>query len=312
MRKSSIKGWISIVLIILCTQAGFTNVFAGGDEHEITVDTVYDMWIGEDGETVMFSPESDGWYKFYTTGDCDTFATLYNSNWDEIAFSDDTNEDFDFYIKHKLYAGYTYYLDVGVYLSEEETIANFPLYTEETLGVEEVIITQEPYDTTVVEGYEYETFSCEGLEATFTFSDGSEVDWSYADDDSVADSEVYIYVNDDGYGHYYIDIICDDAFARCFFETVDNSYAYIRDHYLTGDVSAAYVYVPESGTYNVIFAKYNGTRLDAVDIVPLTTEAAGVFEVPSEEGLMLSATDKIMLWDDAESIIPKCEAYVIQ
>ena len=101
------KKIISIVLvsIMLLSLMPFT-AFAGGDEIELELDTKYEVWVGEDVEIYRFTPTEDGWYKFYTEGDCDTYANLYNSNWDEIDFADDSYDDTNFNLTYKLYSSY--------------------------------------------------------------------------------------------------------------------------------------------------------------------------------------------------------------
>ncbi len=51
------------------------TAFAGGDEIELSLDTPYDVWVGEDTEIYRFTPTDDGWYRFYTDGDWDTIIS---------------------------------------------------------------------------------------------------------------------------------------------------------------------------------------------------------------------------------------------
>lgn len=217
---------IVIAMAVLITVFPMTVAYAGGDEYELSLDSPYNMWIDSNGETVKFSPQNDGWYSFYTNGQYDTYATLYNSNWDFIAENDDSLDCHNFTINYKLYSGYTYYLTVNAYLDTEET-AQFELIAKEIVGVEEVQITKEPDNTTVIEGFEKYTYDCSGLEATFTLSDETTVDWTYNEDEYVNGQFVDITFNNDGLGHYYIDITCGDAFTRFFFTTIENPVDYI-------------------------------------------------------------------------------------
>lgn len=81
---------------MLLSVAPFT-AFAGGDEIELSLDTPYEVWVGENVEIYRFSPSDDGWYRFYTSGDFDTYATLYNSNWEQITFADDGFSDTEYF-----------------------------------------------------------------------------------------------------------------------------------------------------------------------------------------------------------------------
>ena len=117
---------VILVVIMLLSAMPFT-AYAGGDEIELLLDTPSEVWVGEDVETYRFTPTEDGWYRFYTDGDWDTYANLYNSNWDEVAWSDDYYNDYNFDFSCKLYSGYTYYLEVGAYV-EDPQLARFNLY----------------------------------------------------------------------------------------------------------------------------------------------------------------------------------------
>ena len=210
-----------LVAVMLFTVAPFT-AFAGGDEIEIFLDTPHNLWLGIDTETFKFTPTDDGWYNFSAVGDkTDTYATLYNSNWDEIAYGDDTYDSFDFDFSCKLYAGYTYYIEVGAYVDDLES-AIFDLIVTETVGVEEATITKEPDNTNCIIGYEELTSSSAGMEVTFTLSNGEEVLWSYDEGGTVAGEIVEVYLDSDGSGHYYIDVVCGEGFDRFFYDMIEN------------------------------------------------------------------------------------------
>ena len=121
------KKIISVVLVaILLLSAMPFTAYAGGDEIELSLDTPYEVWVGENTEIYRFTPTDDGWYRFYTDGDWDTYATLYNSNWDQIVWADDLYYEKNFSLTYKLYSGYTYYLAVGAYV-EGLQLARFNL-----------------------------------------------------------------------------------------------------------------------------------------------------------------------------------------
>ena len=306
------KLYLMILALVMTVLATAITVYAGGDEVEITTDEPYNMYIGVSGEIVKFSPEEDGWYKFYTTGDYDTYVTIYNSNWDEIKSADDTNDGYNFCLKCELYQGYTYYLKINYYAEEDGETAQFPLYVEEAVVAVDVTITQEPYNMTVIEGFETVSMYCDGLEAEFTLSDGSVVDWSYVGSNAVGDGNAYVFVDNDGYGHYYIDLICENAYTRLFFDTVSNTKSYLLNHYVYDNASNIELYVPAAGTYQVVFADYTGNRLSNIDIVNFDAGSEGMYGIISEHGLLLDKDDKIMLWSDTTSLKPLCAAYTIR
>ena len=216
------KKIISVVLIaILLLSAMPFTAYAGGDEIELSLDTPYEVWVGENTEIYRFTPTDDGWYRFYTDGDWDTYATLYNSNWDQIVWADDLYYEKNFSLTYKLYSGYTYYLAVGAYV-EGLQLARFNLYATETVGVEEAFISKEPDNKTCIIGLENESIDLSGLEVTFTLSDGEEVLWYYDTYEDVANTFVTVNIDDDGSGHYYVEVECGEGYDKMYFDMIEN------------------------------------------------------------------------------------------
>mgnify|MGYP001041199957 CR=1 FL=1 len=80
-----------------------------------------------------------------------------------------------------------------------------------------------------------------------------------------------------------------------------------------GTKATATVAVPTAGTYTLIFADYEETRLNNVDLVTVTAENDNtVIIVPSEIDITLGKDDKIMLWQDMINLVPLCEAYIVK
>ena len=312
MKKMGLKSRLFLVLSIVFMHMYYIPVNAGGDEIEIKVEESYQMHIGESGETVKFSPTEDGWYKFYTTGEYNTYATLYNSNWDIIDVKDDTNDDFNFHMKLYLYSGYTYYLEVYAYKLENGATAKFELIVESAVGVEEVEVTKEPDNTTVIKGFEAQTIYCDGLEAIFTLSDGTKVEWAYSEDNTVGDSQVYVYIDDDGYEHYYIEIVCEEAYTKFFFDTIEPTAPTLLTHYRKDGNSVIDLYLPEKMDIIAAFADYENKILKSINCVPVEVSEAAVVSVISENKDALGEGDKIMLVGSINSMIPLCNAYTVE
>ena len=66
-----------------------------------------------------FTPEISGSYKFYSTGNYDTYGYLYDSNRSEITHDDDSGEERNFLITYNLTAGTTYYWGARFYSSSQ-------------------------------------------------------------------------------------------------------------------------------------------------------------------------------------------------
>ena len=219
------KKLLAVILSMVLLISAMPMVSTGALEilPRIELNTPTDVVVTKtSGELYAFEPEYDGYYKFYSTGDCDPYASLFDNYWGEIDYSDDVSMDsYNFCIVARLTAGYTYYLQVSAYLDSIES-AQFQICVEETVGVESVEITQEPYNPTCVEGYEYMTIDCSGLEAVFTLSDGSTVEWSYDEDNMVGDFYVDYYIYYDEDDNYFVEIICGNAYEVFYFTTVEN------------------------------------------------------------------------------------------
>lgn len=77
-----------------------------------------------------FTPEKTGTYAFYSTGDTDTYAYLYDAWGNLLASEDDNDEGMNFRINCSLAAGLTYYLEVGAYKGEESEEGSFQMKAE--------------------------------------------------------------------------------------------------------------------------------------------------------------------------------------
>ena len=81
------------------------------------------------------------------------------------------------------------------------------------------------------------------------------------------------------------------------------------------ETKTAYVVAPESGTYTVIFADYEGKKLANIEYatVTFTEETKGTALTASiTKGFSLSTGDKIMLCSNMTNLVPKCEAYIVE
>ncbi|MBQ8000761.1 MAG: dockerin type I repeat-containing protein [Ruminococcus sp.] len=213
---------LSVLIAVLMLICALPVTSAGAiGEYAITTDAPYEMTIGQKEEKVKFTPDKDGWYRFYTTGGCDTYATLSNSLGMELAYADDANRDTNFSLKYELSAGRTYYLSVGAYTYGDEE-STFSLYVEETVGIESITITKEPDNPTAVKDFEYQTAFCDGMEAEFNMSDGTTQFWSF-DQNSLIDGEyVSTDFNTDLLGRFYVEISCQNVSTKFYFTIIDN------------------------------------------------------------------------------------------
>lgn len=74
----------------------------------------------------------------------------------------------------------------------------------------------------------------------------------------------------------------------------------------------ATVFVPEAGKYTLIFADYDGNKLENVDIVEYDFNE-GINVIPQEvRSFTLANGDKVMLWYDLINLVPVCDALTIK
>lgn len=84
-----------------------------------------------------FTPSQSGSLTFYSTGSCDTFGELYDSDMTELAYNDDNGEDRNFRISYNVNARETYVLQIGAFNSSDEAFNvtfNFEPNKETLLG----------------------------------------------------------------------------------------------------------------------------------------------------------------------------------
>lgn len=77
------------------------------------------------------------------------------------------------------------------------------------------------------------------------------------------------------------------------------------------DGKSATVEIPLAGKYSLIFADYEGGKLNTIDVITKNF-AAGKITVSSEEEISLGTGDKVMMWRNTAELEPLCEALVIE
>ncbi|MBQ2971191.1 MAG: dockerin type I repeat-containing protein [Ruminococcus sp.] len=273
----NIKKMLAVVLSMMMLLSSLPMVSVGALDlfnTALELDTPTEVSIDGDTQDYTFRPEKDGWYKFYSIGEkYNPYITIYNVIGTEIASADDNDEDYNFTLVTELKKGFVYYVSFGIW---DEEAGSFEVCVEEAVGVESVKITQEPYDMTVIEGFEGETYDPSGLEAVFTLSDGSTADWSYDEDNKVGDFIVDVSLESEDDTDFYLVIRCANAYDSLLLTTVENpveSLEYNSDTMLecyenTGgefDYEGNYIYfydIPEDAVITVNFK--DGTSVDAL------------------------------------------------
>ncbi len=249
----TVKRTLAIILSVVMLLSALPMISVGAQTvyKELTLDTKQKVKLSGEDVTLSFTPEIDGWYEFYSIGDYDTYATLYNSDFEELLFDDDLGDGWNFSVISKLCAGNVYYLQVNSYESDYMQVS-VNIAVTEAVGVESMEITQYPTDMTCISGFELQTIDLTGLEVDFTLSDGSVASWRYDSDDSnVEKIPIHFDYGEDENGEFYIEIVCGDAREKIDFTVVENPVE--RIEYVTQNPIKYYEntngYIIDSGSY---------------------------------------------------------------
>ncbi len=147
--KRMLKWALCIAMIAL---VAMSMVIMGSAAYS-ELDGVYVSVEQDEEVTIEFCPEIDGFYTFYSTGDNDTYVTVYDEEGNYVASNDDGAEDYNFFLNVNLEANKTYCLSMGLYGGSS---GEFYVYSERISFKE---ITTETLDITIIEdGYEYIKF----------------------------------------------------------------------------------------------------------------------------------------------------------
>ncbi len=171
---------VVLTFVMLLSVLPISSASAETTYTQLSLDVKQKVKLSGDSVRLSFTPEEDGWYEFFTTGSYDTFATLFDGSFEEIADDDDSGAEWNFAITKKLLAYETYYIDVNSYEASDMTV-NVYVNVKKAVGVESMEITKFPEDLTCVQGYELNSIDLSGLEINFTLSDGATRLWKFDD-----------------------------------------------------------------------------------------------------------------------------------
>ncbi len=265
---------------------------SGKNFTKMTENVEYPVYLDGSGESQWFSftPKRDGFYAFYSEEAYDSYGFIYSSDWWIENKNDDAGEGWNFYVEAYLVAGETYYFEAAEYDWYEED--SYSVKVEEVEVVEEINVTQMPYDSTCYKGYVYETLDLYGLELELVYTDGSVVEWTYDEFDEFeifgveVDYDYYIDENDDAYIEVWTtyastqfdvndienpveSIVVESMPEITLMEGVDGYYDwddnFIYDYYIPEDVMIEVTYTDGSKETVGIWQTINGYGFDFYD-----------------------------------------------
>lgn len=230
--------------------------------------------------TYYFTPQTSGFYNFYSLGDVDTWANLFDCSYQYLCGSDDGGDGHNFSLSVYLEAGERYFIEIDAYT--ENGSETFDVFVEEAEGPVSGEITSLPDDITC---YSYDvvgTVSYDGLCIEYTLSDGSVVEWSYDEYGTVAGCHVYfdVWSSDDG---YYVVITCGNVNLEYDLEVLELTmvdFEYVGDPFVFEENTNGYyeddVYIYD---FDLEGTQYEVTYTDgSSEIITYEEETAGLFD----------------------------------
>ncbi len=165
-----------------------------------------------------FTPETNGYYAFYSISDSDTCGSImYDSG--ERYEDDDSGEGLNFYISRYMEAGRTYTLEAR-YLGDRT--GSFDVVIEETVVVVGMSVYSFPDKTEYISGVQPTYYDMNGLVLEVSMSDGSTIYWRYGVDDMyIGNQRIYIYCDDIPVNGR-VEIICGEHGASFDVTLIDN------------------------------------------------------------------------------------------
>lgn len=124
------------LLLMLCfSTAAFAAFSHASEAQPIALESSVEAEISVGGDYVYYSfvPAASGTYYFFSSGDEDTYAYLYDSNGTQLAYDDDGGTNTNFKISYQFEAGKQYYLGAKFYSSS--TTGSFTVHLESFHGL---------------------------------------------------------------------------------------------------------------------------------------------------------------------------------
>lgn len=272
---------VVLVMVMLVSALPMVSVSAAEAYTVLELDTPTEVSVAKDEPSFLsFTPQIEGWYRFYSESAVDPYISVYDEDDNEIAYGDDEygeDDNLNFSIKVYLEADCHYLIEIGRWGVYDEQYSDVTVFVTKEADAVSMEITQYPYDMTCVRGMEYETADFTGLEVLITMNNGEEISWSYEDDYFDADAlpvdvEIYFDENDD----VYVEVFCGGVSESFYLEVVENPVksisvysspdivlyedtdcyyddyieAYIYDYYLPDDMLIKVEFT--DGTYEIV------------------------------------------------------------
>ena len=139
---------------------------------------IYDVTLDQENteKRYVYTPDQDGTYTFYSTGDYDTFVNWYAPSEDLSGENDDGRNGNNFSVNLKLKAGVSYLFAVRTWEGDEE--CTFQVQLEKMPEIQQIDIVKKPGKTSYAYEFE-EDIKFDGLKIRTLYGDGTEEELEY-------------------------------------------------------------------------------------------------------------------------------------
>lgn len=221
---NAIKKIIAVLLCMVMLLCIMPVVSFSAADTSMVLDTYYDEYItDEDYVLYTFTPKASDYYRFFTVGFTDTYVNVYEEDYYDMGFDDDSGVEYNCNYTLYLEKGVTYYFYVGIYDWDGEFEACITrMGTAPYTG----IAKNKVYNVTLNENKNSQLFKYVPTKSgTYAFSSSGSYD-AYC---IFYDSQwTPIYSNDDGAGD------CD-FYLDCYLEAGETYYFEATQYYAWGD-----------------------------------------------------------------------------
>ena len=212
------------------------------DYPEITLDKPQTVTLDADNHATYFKfvPEEDGYYSFYSNSDKDTYASLFDRYFSNLASDDDSGAEMNFRIGYNMVAGEKYFIYVSYY---GDTPVSYDVFVEKLKKITNLEVVSLPEKNEYMQGC-VTNLDYSGLKLKATWSDGSSTEWEYnAGDPYIGGYYVTLYASENINNDGKIYVNCGDLTASFTITLIENPVESIEL------ISGEFVYVEQFGGY---------------------------------------------------------------
>ncbi len=202
---------------------------------KVNEDESYPLELDEEVEIILsagdrkdffkFTPDEDGYYAFYSTGDeeeyyWNPYALLHDESFNVLDKDNDSGLDNNFSLACYLTKGNTYYFEATRLKGSVDMVYSVSIKKTDVIVKTEVI--SKPENMRYYDGFVEEMIDYSGLELEFTYSNGEKINWKYDEQTEIDGTTVDVMLLKDDDGKYFIYVIAGFSDCSIYLEVVDS------------------------------------------------------------------------------------------